>query len=244
MIASAILMACSNQKVVIPSVALSFTATSAPILIPTATYTTTAISVPTPTLTPTVEALSSQFCMEAAAPWSCSCGNLSYELIQIKNASQAGLCNITVPLDHHEVGGYNLALPDSWFCEVVGAASNNLRCISDKNQNIILQSLISELPITQADDAISIFQEGEGYWSDPVVATGEKKISRELVTIGDKQVLKLLTSQNDSFILRYFMKSKDSLYVLKLEMRDPDNQESKKTIIMLEEAVQSMRFLQ
>lgn len=71
---------------------------------------------------------------------------------------------------------HNVTLPENWFCEVIGAASNNLCCVSDKNQKRFLQSLISELPITRADESMSVFHEGEGYWSDPIVETDEKKI--------------------------------------------------------------------
>ena len=243
MVASAILVACSNQNVATPFVDSSSTATSAPRLISTSTYTATAISASIASMTPSIEAFSSQFCMGATAPWSCSCGDLSYRDVQIKNASQAGLCNITVPLDGH-LAGYNISLPDNWFCRVVGVASNNLACISDSNQQIFLQTLMTDLPITQADEAVSVYQEGGGYSSDPIVENDEKKVSRELVTIGDKQVLKLLTSQKDSFILRYIMKSEDSLYVLKFEMKDPEDQESKQAIIILEDTVNSMRFFQ
>jgi len=233
-------MACSNQTEITPSAASSSTAISTPILIPTSTHTATAISVSAPSMTPTIEVFSSQFCMGATAAWSCSCGDLSYQDLQIKNASQAGFCDVTVP---NAYSGYNMALPDNWFCQIAGVAATNLSCVSESNQRIFLQLLVSELPITEADQAVSVFQEGEGKWSVRAVEPGEKKISRELVTIGDKQVLKLLTSQKESFILRYFIKNGDYLYVLRFEMKDPDDQESKKTVIVLEEAVQSMRFL-
>src|SRR5688500_1179024 len=95
--ASAILMACSNQIEITPSAALSSNATSTPILIPTSTHTATAISVPTPSMSLTIEVFSSQFCMGATAAWSCSCGDLSYQDLQIKNASQAGFCDVTLP---------------------------------------------------------------------------------------------------------------------------------------------------
>ena len=241
-IAATILLACSNQKVVTPLVSLTSIVTSTPILISTSTEE-TATAVSTPSLTPTTILFSSQFCMGSVAPWSCSCGDLSYQYLQIKNASQTGLCEVTVLLDYYEVDAYSIALPDNWFCTVVGAASNNLRCISDSNQKLFLQSLTSELPITRADEAISIFQEGGGSWSNPIVEADEIKISRDIVTVGDKQVLKLVTSQKDSFILRYFMKREDSLYVLRFEMKDPDAQENRETIIILEDIVQSMRFL-
>jgi hypothetical protein len=243
-IASAVLIACGNQTAATPLVDSSSTATFIPVLISTHLYTVTAISASTPSITPSIEINSSEFCIAAIAPWSCSCGDLSNELIQIRNASQVGLCDVTLRLEEHEAGGYNVMLPNNWFCKVVGVASNNLRCFSGDNQEIFLQSLVTELPVTQADEAISVFQEGEGHFSDPIVETDEKKISRELVTIGDKQVLKLLTSQKDSFILRYFVKSEGSLYVLTFEMKDPDDQENRKTIIILEDAIHSMRFFQ
>lgn len=241
-IAATVLLACSNQKVVTPLVSLTSFVTSTPILISTSTHMATAVS--TPTMTPTIVVFSSQFCMGAVAPWSCSCGDLSYQYLQIKNSSQTGLCDVSVLLDYYEVDAYSITLPDNWFCSVVGAASNNLRCISDSNQKLFLQSLTSELPITQAGEAVSIFQEGGGYWSNPIVEADELQLSQELVTIGDKQVLKLVTSQKDSFILRYFMKRDDSLYVLRFEMKDPDAQENRETILILEDIVQSMRFLE
>src|SRR5687768_5664907 len=226
--ASAILLACSNQTAATLSVASSSTATSHPILIPTSTHTATAISVSNPSMTSTIEVFSSQYCMGATAAWSCSCGDLSYQDLQIKNASQAGFCDVTLP---NANSGYNMTLPDNWFCQIAGIAATNLSCVSDSNQRIFLQLLVSELPITEADQAVSVFQEGEGQWSVRAVEPDEKKISREVLTIGDKQVLKLLTSQKASFILRYFMKNEDYLYVLRFEMKDPDDQESKKTII-------------
>jgi hypothetical protein len=164
-------------------------------------------------------------------------------MIQIKNATQVGLCEVTVSLEYHEVAGYKITIPDDWFCQIVGVASNNLYCRSLNNQEVFLQSLITELPIAQADEAVSVFQEGEGNWSDPIVGTNEKRISRELLTIGDKQVLKLLTQDKDSFLLRYFIENQNSLYVLMSEMKDLDDQESKRIVIILEEAAQSMQFL-
>jgi len=239
-IASVALIACSNQTAATPIDVPSSIATFSDTLISTSTYNVTAISTFTPHMTPPIEVNSSEFCLGEITPWSCSCGDLSSDRIQIKNATQVGLCDVTVPIS----SGYKITLPNNWFCEVVGVASTNLHCVSDSNQKIFLQWLITELPITQADEAVSIFQEGEGHWSDPIVEAGEKKISRELATTGDKQVLKLLTSQKDSFILRYFVKNEDSLYVLRFEMKNPDDQESRKTIIILEDVVRSIQFFQ
>ena len=243
-IASAVLLACSNQTAATPHVIPSSIATFPLTLISTPTHTATAISTSTPDMTPAVEVNSSQFCLGDITPWSCSCGDLSNDRIRIQKATQVGSCDVTVSIEDHQAGGYTITLPDNWFCEVVGVASNNLLCFSDGNKKIFLQSLITELPIAQADEALSVFQEGEAYWSDPVVETDEKKISRELVTSGDKQLLKLLTSQKNSFILRYFIKNEDSLYVLRFEIKDPDDQENKTTILILEDAVNSLQFIQ
>ena len=170
-------------------------------------------------------------------PWSCTCGDLSSQFIEIREAARPGWCAVTVPLTN----GYNLNLPDNWYCSIAGAGANNLSCSTEHNQRIFLQSLTSDLPITEADSAISVFQEGEGYYSDPIVGPDEEKVSREMKAIGDKQVIKLLTKQEDSFILRYFIKNNDNLYVFIVESQDLVG--TKDMTVLLEEIINSMQFV-
>ncbi|MCI0554162.1 MAG: hypothetical protein L0287_24695 [Anaerolineae bacterium] len=208
--------------------------------LPTATISPTDVFLPTETATPKISnapiTIATQFCIASIAPWSCICGNLSSELIEIKEANNAGRCDVTMPQ------GYSINLPNNWYCNVAGAIANNLSCITEFGQRIFIQRIISELPLGNADEAVQSFYEGDGYISNPVVEPGEEKIEKEIITIGDKQTVRLLTKQEDSFILRYFIKNNDNLYVFIVKSKDLV--ETNEMTVLLDEIINSMQFVQ
>lgn len=182
------------------------------------------------------------FCIAAVAPWSCTCGDVANGYVEINKADRPGFCHVRVPLASHKVDGYSINLPDSWFCRIAGARGNNLYCINKQNQEMLIQSLISELTLANTDEAADQeYAEGEGPIFYPVVEPDEEKTSREIVAIAEKQVLRLLTRREGTFILRYFIKNDKNLYVFTFESRDPDERESMTSI--LEEIIASMQFI-
>jgi hypothetical protein len=182
------------------------------------------------------------FCIAAIAPWSCTCGDLANGYIEISEADRPSFCHVRVPLASHNIDGYSVNLPDNWFCRIAGAGGNNLFCINEQNQEMLIQSLISELPLANADEAADQdYAEGEGPIFYPVVEPDEEKISREIIAIGNEQVLSLLTRREGTFLLRYFIKNDENLYVFTFESRDLGEMESMTGV--LEEIIASMQFI-
>lgn len=173
--------------------------------------------------------------MDRIAPWSCTCGDLSTEFIEIKEADNAGKCDVTV------LHAYSINLSDDWHCKVVGVGANNLACITEHSKRIFIQTLISDLPLANADETIDRFCEGDGCISEPVVKPDEERIERGITPLEEKQVLRLLSKQNDTFILRYFIKNNDNLYVFSVASKDL--LESKESTFLLEEMINSMQFV-
>jgi hypothetical protein len=191
--------------------------------------------VSTPEMTNIPLPMATQFCMGYVSSWSCTCGDLPREDIQIKTADQAGACEISLP------HAYRIRLSDDWYCHTAGAAAINLACVTAYGGRIFVQSVRSDLAVASADEAINRFCEGEGCSSDPVIDPAEERIERELLTIGDKQALKVLSKQEDTFILRYFIKNDENLYVFRVEAKDL--METKASSSLLEEAIESMEFV-
>lgn len=177
-----------------------------------------------------------QFCMGYSASWSCTCGDLSNNDLQIKHADTSGRCNVSMK----EM--YSIILPDNWYCNVAGVFARNLSCLTAQGQHIFIQSVHSELAVENADEAVSIFQEGDGYYADPVVGKEEKKITRDLKVIHGRQVLNVLTRKEGVYIVRNFIKNDDNLYIFKAESEDPTEIQGSARI--LEEAINSLKFIQ
>jgi hypothetical protein len=173
--------------------------------------------------------------MGSISAWSCICGDLSTQYLDIKSADKARVCEITLPR------AYRIHLSDNWYCNIAGVAAINLSCITAYGQRIFIQSVPSELTFANADETISHFCEGEGCSSNPVVDPVEERIEKELITIGDKSVLRVLTKQDGTFILRYFTSNSDRLYVWKFESKDLPG--IKASTSLLEEALKSMEFV-
>jgi hypothetical protein len=191
--------------------------------------------VSTPEMTNIPLPMATQFCMGYVSSWSCTCGDLPREDIQIKTADQAGACEVTLP------HAYRIHLPDDWYCNIAGVAGINLSCVTAYGQRIFVQAVSSELVVDDADKAINRFCEGEGCISDPVVDPDEEIIEKEAITIGDKPVLRMLSKQEDTFLLRYFIKNGENLYVFQVEAKDL--METKASSSLLEEAIESMEFV-
>jgi hypothetical protein len=167
--------------------------------------------------------------------WSCRCGDLPLEEIQIKTADQAGACEISLP------HAYLIQLSDDWYCSIAGVARINLACVTAYGRRIFVQAVRSELAVADADEAINRFCEGEGCFSDPVIDPAEERIEKELLTIGDKQALKVLSKQEETFLLRYFIKNDENLYVFRVESKDLT--EINENISLLEETIKSLEFI-
>lgn len=190
----------------------------------------------TPDISSTPKMFATQFCMGSTAAWSCSCGDLLTNYIEIKSATYDGQCDVLMPKR------YAIILPDNWYCNAVGVFAHNLSCVTAYGQKIFIQSTISELPLEIVDETIAVFQEGGGHWEDPVVQPDEQKIEREIKIFGNKQVMRLLSKQDDLFILRYFVKDSDNLYILIVELNN--SAEIGDMAILLEDIVDSMLLTQ
>jgi len=190
----------------------------------------------TPDIPNTLETFSTQFCLGNTSSWSCSCGDLLTDHIEINSATRDGQCNVLMPKR------YTIDLSDNWYCNAVGVFAHNLACVTAYGQKIFIQSAISELPLEIVDEAIVVYQEGEGQAADPVVQLDEQKLEREIKIVGSKKALRLLSKRDDLFILRYFVKNSDNLYVLIFESNElvkTDNM-----TILLEDIVDSMVYTQ
>lgn len=205
----------------------------------TATFPPATAPIPTEMTTPdtsnTPLMIATQFCMGSISSWSCTCGDLSSEYIEIKNADNAEKCNVTM------IHRYRITLSNNWYCNVAGAAANNLACITEHGKRIFIQLVISELSLANADETINRFCEGDGCISEPVVKPDEERIERGMIMIGDKPALRLLSKQNDTFILRYFIKNNDDLYVFRVDSKEPI--ETQESTFLLEEIINSMQFV-
>jgi hypothetical protein len=174
--------------------------------------------------------------MGSTADWSCTCGELSSDYLYIREAADVGSCVVIMPQR------YRITLPDSWYCGVRGVFAHNLFCLTADGQRIFIRSVVSDLPLANADESIQILREGEGTFSEPVVEPGEEQVEREILTIGQKQTLSLLTRQNDdTFALRYFIKNNENLYVFIVESEDLD--EVNGMAVLVEAIIDSIQFI-
>jgi hypothetical protein len=205
------------------------TATSIPTIAASFTETATSSDSRTPKM------FATQFCMGIVAFWSCSCGDFSSDYIEIKRVHSTNECSVMMPKQ------YIIRFPDNWYCNVAGAGANNLLCVTAYGQDIFIKSVISELPLANADETISVLYEGDGAFSQPVVEPDEEKIEKGIVTVGERLVLKLLSKQDTLFILRYFIKENDDLYVLRVKANDLA--EVKDMAVVVEKSIQSMQFI-
>jgi hypothetical protein len=205
----------------------------------TATFLPATAPIPTEEIPPDISntpmMFATQFCMGSIASWSCTCGDLSIEYIEIKNVDNAKKCDVTMP------HAYRIRLSDDWYCNVAGVARKNLACITAHGKRIFIQALISELPLANAEETVNRFCEGDGCISNPVMEPEEERIEKGMKTIGDKPVLRLLNKKNDTFILRYFIENNDNLYMFRIESKNP--METQESTFLVEEMINSMEFV-